>query len=97
MACSMMLADLVYDVPASVILESAQRAVSGWDLITSMIKSWVFGTIISVVSHSTTGFLLKLALSLDSAGCACSCNVCPCLWSLEKQCSVSSLACPSYR
>jgi len=49
MACSMMLADLVYDVPASVILESAQRAVTGWDLITSMIKSWVFGTIISVV------------------------------------------------
>ncbi len=46
----MMLADLVYDVPASVILESAQRAVSGWDLITSMIKSWVFGTIIAIVS-----------------------------------------------
>ena len=37
LACSMMLADLVYDVPASVILESAQRAVSAWDLITSMI------------------------------------------------------------
>lgn len=46
----MMLADLVYDVPASVILESAQRAVSAWDVITSMIKSWVFGTIIAVVS-----------------------------------------------
>lgn len=48
----MMLADLVYDVPASVIMESAQRAVSGWDLITSMIKSWVFGTIIAIVSLS---------------------------------------------
>ena len=46
----MMLADVVYDVPASVILESAARAVTAWDLITSMIKSWVFGTIIAVVS-----------------------------------------------
>ena len=49
----MALADYVYDVPAVVILESAQRAVTSWDLITSMIKSWVFGTIISVVSGST--------------------------------------------
>ena len=49
----MALADFVYDVPAVVIFESAQRAVTSWDLITSMIKSWVFGTIISVVSSHT--------------------------------------------
>lgn len=54
----MMLADLVYDVPASVIMESAQRAVSGWDLITSMIKSWVFGSIISVVSRLLSPLLI---------------------------------------
>lgn len=46
----MALASIVYDVPARVILDSAQRAVTAWDLITSVIKSWVFGTIISVVS-----------------------------------------------
>ena len=45
----MMIADVVYGVPAVVILNSAQKAVSGWDLITSMIKSWVFGTIIATV------------------------------------------------
>lgn len=44
----MALASLVYDVPARVILDSAQRAVTAWDLITSIIKAWVFGTIISV-------------------------------------------------
>ena len=63
----MMLADLVYDVPASVIMESAQRAVSGWDLITSMIKSWVFGTIIAIVSHSPSSlntFIIRDAYTL---------------------------------
>ncbi len=39
----------MYDVPANVILDSAARAISGWDIITSMIKAWVFGVIISVV------------------------------------------------
>jgi hypothetical protein len=42
---------VVYDVPANVILDSAARAVSGWDIVTSMIKAWVFGVIISVVCH----------------------------------------------
>lgn len=45
----MLLAQLVYEVPANVILDSAARAVTAWDVITSMIKSWVFGVIISVV------------------------------------------------
>ena len=34
---------------ANIILDSCTRAVSGWDVITSMIKSWVFGTIIAIV------------------------------------------------
>jgi ABC-type transporter Mla maintaining outer membrane lipid asymmetry permease subunit MlaE len=45
-----LLADLVYDVPANVILDSARRALSGYDVITSCIKAWVFGLIISTVS-----------------------------------------------
>jgi ABC-type transporter Mla maintaining outer membrane lipid asymmetry permease subunit MlaE len=47
---SVLLADLVYDVPANVILDSARRALSGYDVITSCIKAWVFGLIISTVS-----------------------------------------------
>jgi hypothetical protein len=45
-----LLADLVYDVPANVILDSARRALTGFDVITSCIKAWVFGLIISTVS-----------------------------------------------
>uniref|UniRef100_A0A383VTI4 ABC transporter permease protein n=2 Tax=Tetradesmus obliquus TaxID=3088 RepID=A0A383VTI4_TETOB len=47
---SVLLADLVYDVPANVILDSARRALSGYDVITSCIKAWVFGLIISTIS-----------------------------------------------
>ncbi|KAK9828848.1 hypothetical protein WJX72_002391 [[Myrmecia] bisecta] len=52
MGASVFLAEMVYDVSANVILNSALKAVGAWDIITSMIKSWVFGTIISVVSCS---------------------------------------------
>jgi ABC transport permease subunit len=52
MAASVLLAEAVYDVGANTILDSAMKAVSSWDIITSMIKCWVFGTIISVVSCS---------------------------------------------
>lgn len=48
-AASVTLAQVVYGVPANVILDSAARAVSTWDVATSMIKAWVFGVIISVV------------------------------------------------
>ncbi len=48
-ACSCLLAQTVYDVSANIILDSCTRAVSSWDVITSMIKSWVFGTIIAIV------------------------------------------------
>lgn len=49
---SVFLADLVYNVPANVILDSARRTLSGFDVITSIIKAWVFGSIISVVSQT---------------------------------------------
>ncbi len=52
-AASVVLAQTVYDVPANVILESAARAVGTWDVVTSMIKAWVFGLIISVVRPHT--------------------------------------------
>ena len=45
----MLIAELVYDVRATIILESCQRALRAWDLVTSMIKAWVFGIIIAVV------------------------------------------------
>lgn len=48
----MTLAQVVYGVPTNVILDSAARAVSTWDVVTSMIKAWVFGVIISVVGQS---------------------------------------------
>lgn len=50
----MTLAQTVYGVPANVILDSAARAVSTWDVVTSMIKAWVFGVIISVVGCMRT-------------------------------------------
>lgn len=70
-AASVLLAQAVYDVPANVILDSAARAVSSWDVITSMIKAWVFGTIIAVVScawdFTTTGGAKGVGESTTSA------------------------------
>lgn len=50
LAASVGLAETVYGVSANVILDSACRAITSWDIVTSCIKSWVFGTIIAVVS-----------------------------------------------
>ncbi|KAL2507812.1 Protein TRIGALACTOSYLDIACYLGLYCEROL 1 [Forsythia ovata] len=50
MASSALLADAVYGVSINIILDSAQRALRSWDIISAMIKSQVFGAIISVVS-----------------------------------------------
>ncbi|KAI8463916.1 MAG: permease-domain-containing protein [Monoraphidium minutum] len=47
---SVLLADLVYNVPANVILDSARRALTGYDVITSCVKAWAFSTAISVIS-----------------------------------------------
>lgn len=71
MAASTLLAEAVYDVTANVILDSAARAVMPWDVATSCIKSWVFGTIISVVScawgTTTTGGAKGVGESTTSA------------------------------
>ncbi|KAK6164491.1 hypothetical protein DH2020_001355 [Rehmannia glutinosa] len=50
MASSALLADSVYGISINIILDSAQRALKPWDIISAMIKSQVFGAIISVVS-----------------------------------------------
>ncbi|KAG6546224.1 hypothetical protein Mapa_012262 [Marchantia paleacea] len=50
MAASVLLADSVYHVSSNIILESAARALQPWDLISTSIKSVVFGGIISIVS-----------------------------------------------
>lgn len=50
MAASAILADGVYGISINIILDSAQRALKSWDLISAMLKSQVFGVIISVVS-----------------------------------------------
>lgn len=71
MAASVLLADAVYDVSANVILDSASRAIVVWDIVTSMIKCWVFGTIISVVScswgYTTSGGAKGVGESTTSA------------------------------
>lgn len=50
MASSALLAEGVYGVSINIIMDSAHRALRSWDIISSIIKSQVFGTIISVVS-----------------------------------------------
>ena len=49
LAASVGLAESVYGVSANIILDSACHAITSWDIVTSCIKSWVFGTIIAVV------------------------------------------------
>ncbi|KAB2067340.1 hypothetical protein ES319_A09G219900v1 [Gossypium barbadense] len=50
MASSALLADSVYGISINIILDSAQRVLQSWDIISAMIKSQVFGMIISIVS-----------------------------------------------
>lgn len=50
MASSALLADGVYGVSINIILDSAQKALRPWDIISAMIKSHVFGGIIAIVS-----------------------------------------------
>ncbi|KAJ9701259.1 hypothetical protein PVL29_006557 [Vitis rotundifolia] len=50
MASSALLADSVYGISINIILDSAQRALKSWDIISAMIKSMAFGGIISTVS-----------------------------------------------
>ena len=58
----MMIAQIVYDVPAVIILNSCVRAITAWDLITSMIKAWVFGAVISIVGSFFTHALPNVRL-----------------------------------
>ncbi|KAJ0093321.1 hypothetical protein Patl1_26517 [Pistacia atlantica] len=50
MASSAILSDGVYGISINIILDSAHRALRSWDIISAMIKSQVFGAIISIVS-----------------------------------------------
>lgn len=50
LAASVLLADGVYNVSANIILESARRSLHPWDIISAMVKSTVFGGLISVIS-----------------------------------------------
>ncbi|ERN05199.1 hypothetical protein AMTRI_Chr08g166480 [Amborella trichopoda] len=50
MAASALLADAVYGVSINIILDSAKRALRPWDIVSAMVKSTVFGGIISIVS-----------------------------------------------
>ncbi|CAN4108876.1 unnamed protein product [Withania somnifera] len=50
MASSAVLADVVYGISINIILDSAQRALRSWDLISAIIKSQVYGAIISILS-----------------------------------------------
>ena len=52
-AASAWLADLVYNIPANIIVDSVRRALTDYDVLTSMAKSWVFGTIVSAVGVQT--------------------------------------------
>ena len=65
LGASVGLANTVYGIHPRVIIDSAAHAVTAWDLITSMIKAWVFGVIISVVSSR-----LGLALWVFPGGAA---------------------------
>jgi len=68
---SVWLADLMYNVPANIIVDSARRALTDFDIFTSMIKSWVFGTIVSVIScawgFTTSGGAKGVGVSTTSA------------------------------
>lgn len=50
LASSAFLADTVFGVSINIILDSARRALRPWDVLSSMIKSQVFGAVIAVVS-----------------------------------------------
>ena len=55
--------EVVYDVPANIIVDSVRRALTGYDVVTSMVKAWVFGTIVSVVGFGCRALREARALS----------------------------------
>ncbi|XP_068660133.1 protein TRIGALACTOSYLDIACYLGLYCEROL 1, chloroplastic-like [Aristolochia californica] len=50
LASSALLADSVYGVSINIILDAARRALRPWDIISAMLKAYVFGAIIAIVS-----------------------------------------------
>ena len=62
-----MLAQSVYGVPHKIILDSAAKAITSWDLVTSCIKSWVFGTVIAVVRLTSRALLANMLHPLSVA------------------------------
>lgn len=60
MAASVLLSEAVYGVSANAILDSAMRTVAPWDIVTSMIKCWVFGTIIASVRSGPWAMPIRL-------------------------------------
>ncbi|VVA91912.1 unnamed protein product [Arabis nemorensis] len=71
MASSALLSDAVYGISINIIMDSAHRALRPWDIVSAMIKSQVFGAIISVISCSwgvtTTGGAKGVGESTTSA------------------------------
>ncbi|CAN8304704.1 unnamed protein product [Cochlearia groenlandica] len=71
MASSALLSDAVYGISINIIMDSAHRAMRPWDIVSAMIKSQVFGAIISVISCSwgvtTTGGAKGVGESTTSA------------------------------
>ncbi|MBD0335280.1 MAG: MlaE family lipid ABC transporter permease subunit [Cyanobacteria bacterium Co-bin13] len=59
MTGGLLIATSLYNIPASVFLDSARNFLSTWDLISSMIKAFVFGLLIAVIGSNwgltTTG------------------------------------------
>lgn len=59
MSGGLMIASSLYNISASVFLDSAQNFLGVWDLVSSLIKSFVFGVLIAVIGSSwgltTTG------------------------------------------
>lgn len=68
---AVLLAEVVYDVSANIILDSVANALTSFDILTSCIKAIVFGTLISCVSCSwgftTTGGAKGVGESTTSA------------------------------
>jgi ABC-type transporter Mla maintaining outer membrane lipid asymmetry permease subunit MlaE len=70
MGAAVLLADAVYNVPANVIVDSCRRALTAYDVITSMVKAWVFGLIISAVrAHPVNMAPTSISVCLSSVPC----------------------------
>jgi len=71
LASSVLLAEAMYDVSANIMLDSVCNAMTTFDIATSCVKAWVFGTLISTVScawgFTTTGGAKGVGESTTSA------------------------------